>query len=272
MSRADAQKNEYLAEMYNQIQQGIIVHYMQKYCLKLYYQYFIIKQFVCKSLHFTYLTLTNKSVAVCYIKYDLECLITDDDTFYDSNLVNDGYFNGFIPYQMVCGKNRDLPDQWFTSSRVYFIMRNLKIIMALTMIWLPRLQPDKHFLLINAIRYSHGDSCSHIWSSFGQYRRNQKSLANDLLAMSKDSSPRHRDRFDQDLEKNIKKDSWSLNESKSFNTYIWVLNQLIYFQLCPSNKHFFLCCLGARWANVDKRTISKYKFAHFILLESNLFW
>ena len=88
LSESDAQKNVYLQEMYNQISQGIIAQYMQKYCLKLCYQYYIIDKCECKSLQFTYLTLTSKNANGCVSALNLECMKQKDNAFYDTDQVN----------------------------------------------------------------------------------------------------------------------------------------------------------------------------------------
>ena len=88
LSESDAKKNVYLQEMYNQINQDIIAQYMQKYCFKLCYQYYIIDKCKCKSLQFTYLTLTNENASGCVSAADLNCIKTNDNEFYDTDQVN----------------------------------------------------------------------------------------------------------------------------------------------------------------------------------------
>ena len=90
LSDSDAKKNEYLQEMYNQIEQGIIAQYMQKYCLKLCFQYYIMDKCKCKSLKFSYLNI-SKSAQGCVAPADIDCAKSNENIFYETDQVNSCY-------------------------------------------------------------------------------------------------------------------------------------------------------------------------------------
>ena len=118
LSESDAKKNDYLQEMYNQINQDIIAQYMQKYCLKLCYQYYIIDKCKCKSLQFTYLTLTTKNATGCVNASDLQCMKKYDNMFYDTDQVNMCYDSCPIECNTVTydlnTRIADYPSKWYS--------------------------------------------------------------------------------------------------------------------------------------------------------------
>ena len=125
LSEADAAKNDILKEMLNQIQSNKIKQYQNDYCMAICLQKFIVNKCKCLKLSLASLNVNfydekGNLTTGCYLKTDVECMVSADKEYHNSDAIKECYSQcpnecNKLLYELQVSQSR-FPNQWFTDA------------------------------------------------------------------------------------------------------------------------------------------------------------